>query len=162
VSPATTEVTVNSRKFDGSIRRTWKAKLLCYDPPLIKLRGEFDSDVEHADLGTLKRGTISYEFYWLDRWHNIFCFFEPSGEFRNYYLNVSMPPTFSEGVVDYIDLDVDVVVWPDGRVVVLDEADLRASAKEFGYLDELIAKVGREVESLVAMARTNQLPRLDP
>ncbi|HEY2866232.1 MAG TPA: DUF402 domain-containing protein, partial [Pyrinomonadaceae bacterium] len=108
----TDEVLVISRSYDLTVRRSWKAQLTGSAPPLVELVGEFDRDVEHPDLGLIAQGTVSYEYYWLDRWYNVFRFNEPDGKFRNYYCNINMPPRFEDGVLDYVDLDIDVVVWP--------------------------------------------------
>jgi hypothetical protein len=48
-----------------------------------------------------------------------------------------MPPKFENGVLDYVDLDIDVIVWPDGRVETLDEDDFESNAIRFGYPDEV-------------------------
>ena len=109
------QITINSRKYDQSIRRTWTCELIERNDPLIVVVGEFDRDVEHPGLGSISRGTVSYEYYWLDRWYNIFRFHEPDGALRNYYCNVAMPPTLDNGVLDYVDLDIDIVVWPDNK-----------------------------------------------
>ena len=34
----------------------------------------FDEEIEHDLLGTIPSGTISTEYYWLDRWYNVFRF----------------------------------------------------------------------------------------
>ena len=34
----------------------------------------FDEEIEHELLGTISSGTISTEYYWLDRWYNVFRF----------------------------------------------------------------------------------------
>src|SRR5262245_40439693 len=116
-------ITVISRAYDLTIRRTWNAKLVRDEPPLIELVGEFNRDVEHPNLGFIECGTVSYEYYWLDRWYNVFRFQTPNGELRNYYCNINLPPKFEDGVLDYIDLDIDLLLWPDGKFEVLDRED---------------------------------------
>ena len=126
-------VTVNSRKYDLKVRKSWKCRLIERADPLVRLVGEFDSDVSHAGLGSIARGTISEEYYWLDRWYNVFNFSEPDGSFRNFYCNITMPARFENGVLDYVDLDIDVIVWPDGRIETLDEDDFAENSERFGY-----------------------------
>src|SRR5437773_623966 len=101
------EITVISRNYDLSIRRKWKGRLIRHSLPLIELVGEFDRDVAHPELGIISRGTLSYEYYWLDRWYNVFRFDKPCGELRSYYCNINMPPKFEGDVIDYVDLDID-------------------------------------------------------
>src|SRR5262245_57686061 len=65
-------ITVNARKYDLNVRKSWTCRLVEQNNPLVALVGEFDSDISHAGLGSISRGTISEEFYWLDRWYNVF------------------------------------------------------------------------------------------
>ena len=150
-------ITVNSRKYDGTIRRTWQCEIIETRGSLLRLVGEFEDDVRHTDLGHIRKGTVSYEFYWLDRWYNVFRFHEPSGELRNYYCNISMPPTFENHTLDYVDLDIDVLVAPDLSYVVLDRDDFERSAEVFGYSPELRAKVESTIEELIGIVKARQL-----
>jgi len=152
------EVLVISRSFDQSVRRSWKARLTEFSPPLVELIGEFDRDVEHPDLGMIRQGTVSHEYYWLDRWYNVFRFHEPDCAFRNYYCNINMPPKFEDGVLDYVDLEIDIVVWPDGRQDILDRADFEASAKRFGFTEDLRSKVEKALTEMLTTIGERRFP----
>ncbi|MEQ1606706.1 MAG: DUF402 domain-containing protein [Pyrinomonadaceae bacterium] len=153
------QVTINSRKFDGSIRRSWNCGLIGTKANSLVFVGVFDLDVFHPDLGEIKRGTISYEYYWLDRWYNIFCFHEPDGTFRNYYCNVNMPPVFTGGVLDYVDLDIDVVIWPDLSFKILDEAEFEQHAIKFGYPDDVRKNTASALAEVLDLIRSQGLPK---
>jgi protein associated with RNAse G/E len=156
----TSTVTVNSRKYDGSIRRTWSAEASRIAPPLIELIGIFEFDVDHPELGHIRKGTVSHETYWLDRWYNIFRFEEPRGEFRNYYVNLIEPPRFDSSVLDYVDLDIDIVVWPDGRFDVLDIEDFQVNSQIYKYPADLIANVESELKKIIEIVESGDLSRL--
>ena len=151
-------VTVISRKYDLSVRRIWKCRLIERRDPLLVFVGEFDQAVEHADLGLIEKDTVSYEYYWLDRWYNVFRFHTPSGEFRNFYCNINMPPKFEDGVLHYIDLDIDVIAWPDGRVVTLDEAEFRSNAAQFHYPETVQTKARFALAELSKLIRLREFP----
>ena len=151
-------ITVNSRSYDGSIRRSWTCELIERQVPLLVFVGEFDDDVDHPDLGRIEKGTVSYEYYWFDRWYNIFRFHLPNGELRNFYCNISMPPQFDGEVLDYVDLDIDIVVWPDLRHTVLDREDYVANARRFGYPPEVNAKVEDTLNELLELIASRDLP----
>ena len=153
-------VTINSRKYDQSIRRTWTCELIEQNPPALVFVGEFDRDVEHPGLGSIARGTLSYEYYWLDRWYNIFRFHEPSGAFRNYYCNISMPPIFIDGVLNYVDLDIDVLVWPGSKYEILDLEEYEENALKFGYTAATRLKVKAALAELISMIGDDELPKL--
>jgi protein associated with RNAse G/E len=153
-------ITVNSRRFDGTIRKTWQCELLEQRGSLLIAVGEFDTDIEHADLGRIKKGTISREYYWLDRWYNIFRFHEPSGEFRNFYCNVSAPAQFENGVLDYVDLDIDVLIDANSKVTVLDREDYERSIATFGYPVEVQANVELSLHELLEFFDKKEMPGL--
>lgn len=130
-------VTINSRKFDQTIHRTWNCELVERDGAMLRFVGVFERDISHDELGLIARGTVSHEYYWLDRWYNIFAFYHPDGQFRNFYCNINMPPIFAENVLDYVDLDIDVIVWPDFRFRIVDEKEYERNAVNFRYPDEV-------------------------
>ena len=152
------QVTVISRKYDLSIRRTWNCRLVERKDPLLVFFGEFQEAVNHSDLGLIEKGTISYEYYWLDRWYNIFRFHTPSGELRNYYCNVNMPPKFDGGVLDYVDLDIDLVVWPDGRFATLDEDDFEVNTAKFDYTPNVRRNAFSAVDELRLLIEKREFP----
>ena len=127
------QFTVNSLKYDNSLRRIWTASLLERSDGGILLEGYFDTEASHPDLGVIAKGTRSVEAFPIDQWFNCFAFYEPSGEFRNYYLNVSMPPMVGYRVINYVDLDIDVIVWPDGRIEVLDLEEFEENSRIYSY-----------------------------
>jgi protein associated with RNAse G/E len=47
-----------------------------------------------------------------------------SGEFIGRYVNINTPVEFYPDRIRYIDLEVDVAVWPDGSVQCLDQEEL--------------------------------------
>lgn len=130
--------TVNSRKFDGTIRRSWKCEFVFQDNEKIELVGSFEDQVEHPDLGIIEAGTVSHERFYFNRWFNYFTFEQPAGTLRNYYINICMPPEVKDDVIDYVDLDIDLVVWPDGTMVTLDMNEFEANSKLFSYPDNVI------------------------
>ncbi len=151
-------VTINSRKFDGTIHRSWQAEFVEQKNTLLIFKGVFAEEIKHSHLGVIRRGTISYEYYWLDRFYNVFRFHEPDGEFRNFYCNVNLPPKFENGVLDYIDLDIDVVVWKDFSIQILDLDEFEESSKNFNYKEDLIIKTKSNLEELLRLIENRDFP----
>lgn len=87
-------ITINSRKFDQSIRRSWECNLIQETIDYYLFLGEFNEEIIHKDLGIIRPKTISYEYYWKHEYFNVFRFLEPDGKFRNYYCNINPPPYF--------------------------------------------------------------------
>lgn len=139
---------VNSRRIDGSLRRSWAAELVDRTDLVLELAGTFRESVDHPDLGEIAAGTISKEVFFYDRWFNYFEFLEPDGRFRNYYFNICLPPTISEASVDYVDLDIDLIVWPDRSVSILDVEEFETDRDRFKYPPEISDGVFETLEFL--------------
>ena len=151
-------VTINARKYDRHIRRSWEGGLISEKEGAIILVGKFEEDVGHDELGLIKKGTVSFEFYWLDRWYNIFRFHEPDGTLRNYYCNITMPPSLENGVLDYVDLDIDVLVWPDLRYEVLDLDDFAENKIKFGYPQDVIERAEASLAEVIRLLESQEFP----
>jgi len=75
----------------------------------------------------LAEGDLFFEAYFNDRWYNIFEIHDKvSGGLKGWYCNVTCPAGFSDGLVSYIDLALDLLVFPDGRQLVLDQDEFEA------------------------------------
>jgi len=151
-------VTVNARKYDGSIRKSWQCDLLESKADSLTLLGVFDQDITHAGLGSIARDTLSYEYFWLRRWYNIFRFHEPNGAFRNFYCNVAMPPTFHGNVIDYVDLDIDIIVGRDLAYEVVDRDDFEINSRRYNYTSEMKHQSENAVDELIVMIEKRRFP----
>jgi uncharacterized protein len=154
-------VTINARKYDRQIRRSWQADLIARRDSLLIFRGVFEEEVIHQDLGVIRRGTVSYEYYWLERWYNVFRFHEPEGELRNFYCNINMPPVFEDSVLDYVDLDIDLLVRKDFTYAILDEDDYLANSRKFVYPEYFDERVNSSVKELRQMIKSRKFPFTD-
>jgi protein associated with RNAse G/E len=151
-------IVVRACKYDGREHRRWTAKLLRQEGALLVLDAKFPDEVVHDLLGTIAAGTHSLEFYWLDRWYNVFRFAEPNGDLRNYYCNINVPPTLDEQTLSYVDLDLDILVAPDLSYRILDLEDFEKNAKDYSYPAELQANAREAVDELVNLIETRQFP----
>ena len=149
---------INSRKFDGKIHRSWKCEFVEQQESLLIFVGKFEKEVRHSQLGVIRRGTLSYEYYWLDGWFNVFRFHEPNGELRNFYCNINLPPKFENSVLDYVDLDIDILVWNDFRVEILDLDEFETNSKLFGYSEELKIQIQKTRAKLLEMIARREFP----
>jgi uncharacterized protein len=156
-------ITVRACKYDGTEHRRWRAQVTNRVDSLLVLDATFEEEIRHPLLGTILRGTRSLEYYWLDRWYNVFRFHEPTGALRNFYCNVNVPPTFDGRVLSYVDLDIDILVAPDLTYSILDEDEFEASSTHFNYPPSIIKGARAALHELVTMISSRQFPfdRLD-
>jgi len=156
------QITVRVLKYDGTEYRRWDATMARQEDRLIVLDAEFDHDVQHHLLGEIPRGTRTLEYYWLDRWYNVFRFLEADGTTKLFYCNVNMPPTISSSSLTYIDLDIDILVRPDFSYQILDLEEFAANAARYGYPEQVKTRSHEAVDELIAMIKARQIPFGDP
>ncbi len=151
-------IAVRAFKYDGSEHRSWAARLLKQDGSLLVLEAEFAEEVQHDLLGTIARGTQSIEYYWLDRWYNVFRFSGPNGELRNYYCNVNVAPSFDGQVLSYVDLDIDILVHTDFSYEILDLDEFQQNARQYDYSVAVVENARQAVQELVRLIETRSFP----
>jgi uncharacterized protein len=142
------EIVVRVLKYDGHERRRWAARVARHDGPLIVLNAVFDEEIQHDLLGTIASGTVSKEYYWLDRWYNVFRFS------NRFYCNVTTPPTFAGGILTYVDLDIDILVESDFSYKILDLEDF----EKYSYPTELQEKARQALDELLSLVAARAFP----
>ncbi|HEY0003540.1 MAG TPA: DUF402 domain-containing protein [Pyrinomonadaceae bacterium] len=151
-------VTVRSCKYDGREHRRWRGQLVQREDNLLVLDARFETEVNHNLLGRILSGTVSIEYYWLNRWYNVLRFLEPDGKLRNFYCNVNIPPTFDGRVLTYVDLDMDILVAPDLSYRILDEDEFEVHSRSFNYPAQVRAGARRALEELVSLIERREFP----
>lgn len=106
----------------------------------------------------LKTGDRFVEIYYTDRWYNIFEMHDRDDhQVKGWYCNVTRPAEISAGEIRYVDLALDLLVYPDGRQLVLDEDEFADLA-----LDESTSQQARAaLEALQALFQPPVLLRID-
>lgn len=76
---------------------------------------------------TFKKGDRFVEYYYFDRWYNIFVVYDrDDGKIKGWYCNIGKPAVIEDQVVSYIDLALDLWVSAAGKHSVLDQDEFEA------------------------------------
>ena len=151
-------ITISALKYDGSEHKNWPGHLVVNEPPLLVVDALFVEDVQHELLGAISKGTVSTEYYWLDRWYNVFRFGDKTQLNATFYCNVTTPPRFENGTLSYVDLDIDVFVHSDFTYEVLDVEDFNTNALLYSYPNEIEHYAYQAVEELKALIHRRDFP----
>jgi uncharacterized protein len=124
----------------------------------IVLRAQFNVDLVELGFTTFRRGDEFVEFYYFDRWYNVFQISAPDGTLKGWYANVGLPAELKAeaGELRYVDLELDVWTHPDGTFIVVDQDEFDALLTAHPELAEA-AERGRE--TLLALVESGRLPR---
>lgn len=124
-------LTVIKRSPRGEETWRYEGRLLDRDASRLVLEAFFDRDDRPYMGTTLKRDDRFIETYFTDRWYNVFEIHDrDDGSLKGWYCNVSTPARFSDGVVEYEDLYLDVWMDPAGNQTVLDRDEFETAELE--------------------------------
>jgi len=136
-SAAVLRVKVQKKNPDGEVLIEYEGDELERNESFVKLEALFTrDDMPFMDV-VFKKGDRFVEYYYFDRWYNIFAIYDrDDGQIKGWYCNVGMPAVIEDGLVSYVDLALDLWVSVNGKQTVLDEDEF----EELNLTEEL--KIG--------------------
>lgn len=149
-------VYVQSFKHDGSLHRTWSKGFV------------LEADEEKMVVVTNKTWVIEADgrrwftrepaicFYYPDRWYNVITMIRKSGIY--YYCNLASPSLYDGEAIKNIDYDLDVKVFPDGKVDILDEDEYQQHSQEMNYSKEICEIVEQAMQDLLEIIKEKKEP----
>ncbi|MGQ9532344.1 MAG: DUF402 domain-containing protein [Desulfotomaculales bacterium] len=135
----------------GQEGHTFRGRIVDFRPgEYLRLARRFRRGGRYDGLGTPKEeGDYGYFEVAEGAWVARRSYFGARGEDKGVIYNVNTPAELYPGAVRYVDLEIDVVRHPDGRVEVVDGAALEAGLKQ-GLFTPALAERAREVARRVA------------
>jgi protein associated with RNAse G/E len=110
---------------------------------LVLKRSRFKGRTRYDGLGIEKReGDYAVSEIQEGFWHYQHTYFRSDGTLIGRYVNINTPVEFYPDRVRYVDLEVDVVQMPEGRVFITDEAELEERFRE-GYLSAELVETAK-------------------
>ena len=106
----------------GKVLMEYNGDELRRDEHSITLEALFTrEDMPFMDV-TFKKGDRFVEYYYFDRWYNIFVVYDrDDGKIKGWYCNIGKPAVIDDQVVSYVDLALDLWVSAAGKQTVLDQ-----------------------------------------
>ena len=84
--------------------------------------------------------------------------FFPQGARTDLYVDIVAPPVWSDGVVTMVDLDLDVIRFRDGRILIDDEDEFAEHQVTLGYPEHLVAGATEAAEHVRAAVERGDEP----
>jgi uncharacterized protein len=149
------KIKVQKKNPAGEVTYEYEGRLLRRDQRSIVLEALFD----RADLSFMgvvfKTGDRFVEYYYMDRWYNIFAIHDrDDGNLKGWYCNIGKPAVIEDGIVSYVDLALDLWVSTSGEQTVLDEDEFEA----LGLDDELRTGALMGLDQLKHLFLSNKPP----
>ncbi len=155
-SEAVLRIKVQKKNPAGEVMYEYEGDELRRDDTSIVLEALFTRDDMPFQDVTFKKGDRFVEYYYSDRWYNIFAIYDrDDGQIKGWYCNIGKPAVIEDGVVSYVDLALDLWVSADGMQTVLDEDEFAA----LELTDELRASALTGLNELKQLFLNGKPPR---
>jgi len=119
--------TIIKQKSNGEEVWRYSGKVLQTTADAVLVEAVFNRDDFVFEGILLKKGDPFIEAYYSHRWYNIFEMIDrDTGETKGWYCNITRPAHMQGQELSYVDLALDVLVYPDGQIRVLDEDEYAA------------------------------------
>ena len=152
-------------KLDGTVLKLGEGEVLAASPGARELllarrirgRGFYDGlnvRKEPGDIALTRTGQGSMRL--------VTSYLAPDGAYKGTYININTPVEVCPSQVRYVDLEVDICLWPDGRVRVLDEDLLQAAVEEGVITARLAEEAMAEVERVLKAVEEGLIGPPDP
>jgi len=140
------KVEIHSYKHDGKIHRVWKFGYV------VDISDDYVVIVNNKTRVIESSGRVWHTkepavcFFFKNSWFNIIAMLRANGV--HYYCNIASPYIWDGDAIKYVDYDLDLKVFPNGTMKVLDEKEYEIHAMKMNYSDKLDMILHKELRIL--------------
>jgi len=150
----TEEVTVIKLNVTGEETWRYTGRILEHGENWLRLEAFFNRPDTPFHGIVLAQGDRFLETYYTDRWYNIYEIHDRlTDDLKGWYCNVTRPAVFETGKVSYVDLALDLLVYPDGKQLALDADEFAALSIDEETRRQALHAL-QELESLFSEKKT--------
>jgi protein associated with RNAse G/E len=141
-------------KFDGSAKPSWHGDLVdavedrwlvvFFERPPYAIRGE--------------AVVFALQFYGMRQPLSVLVCFDAAGRAMEWQCDAGLPARIMGRVIEFIDLDLDVMVNPDGTYYVRDLEDFEARSTAMGYSEEARQAAWKGVALALLLVKRRRYP----
>lgn len=155
----TTNVKIKTYKHNGQLHRKW------HDNKILEQTEQRIIGLNDQTKVTDYDGSIWFTrepaifFFYSEYWFNVIAMFKEDG--IHYYCNLSSPYTVDDEAIRYIDYDLDIKVFPDQTIQLVDEDEYEVNKKRLHYPPEVDEMIKDHVSYLYKLIKNRQNPFSD-
>ena len=115
-------ITINKLNLDHELMWSYSGHVLERTPNRVKLEARFNRKTSDAGYVVFEKNDRFVEYFFSNRWYNIFEIHAVRDDrLKGWYCNIAKPAVFRDGVVEQVDLALDLWIDPSGSTLLLDE-----------------------------------------
>jgi len=155
---AGSDIQIKSYKHDGHLHRVWESTIVLKGTEQVIIGANDKTLVVESDGRTWITREPAICYFHAKHWFNVIGMLRNDG--IHYYCNVSSPYVYDTEAIKYIDYDLDIRVYPNGRIVILDQKEFIDNAEKMNYSEDIKRIVNHAITELKLRIK-DKLPPFD-
>lgn len=143
-------------KHDGSLHRVWHDGYVLEESENHIIIVNNKVDVIDGDGRKWRTREPAVCFFYKEKWFNIISMIRTTGIY--YYCNLGSPYIIDEEGLKYIDYDLDVKVFPDDEVLILDKDEYEENIIEMHYSEIIKEIIDNNFSILLDAIKNKEIP----
>ena len=140
-------IDIISFKHDGELHRVWKNVSKIYEDDEIAVIINNKVEVIDGDGRRWKTREPAVCYFFKNYWFNVICMLRSDDIY--YYCNLSSPYVIDKEGIKYIDYDLDVKLFPNGEIILLDRDEYDFNVKDMHYSDDIRHIIKKNLDILL-------------
>ena len=120
-------ITVIKQNPQGTEMLRYQGEVIERSPTRVVIRAAWSNPPKDLGYTRFERGDAFTEYYYSDRWFNIFDILGSDDQRKGWYCNIAQPAVIFDDRIEQVDLFLDVWVNPQGKPLLLDEDEFAAA-----------------------------------
>lgn len=143
-------------KHDGSLEHTSNEAIVLEENEEMLICGNGKTKITEKDGRSHMTNEPAILFFYKKNWFNIIGQLKKHGLY--YYCNIASPYILEDGIIKYIDYDLDLRVFPNGSFKVLDRGEYKYHKKIMNYPNIIDKILKYELSNLIEKVKKKEIP----
>jgi uncharacterized protein len=120
-------ITVIKQDPQGAEMLRYQGEVIERSPTRVVIQAAWSNPPKDLGYTRFEAGDSFTEYYYSDRWFNIFDILGSDDQRKGWYCNIAQPAVIFNDRIEQVDLFLDVWVNPQGKPLLLDEDEFAAA-----------------------------------
>ncbi|MCX5775726.1 MAG: DUF402 domain-containing protein [Firmicutes bacterium] len=149
-------IQVQSYKHNGALHRCWDRNFVITDNDDFIVVASRRTKVTEGDGRRWYTHEPAVTVFSKKDWYNVICMLKEDGV--NFYCNIASPTLIDKGMAKYIDYDLDLKLYPDGSIRILDQNEYEKHKAQLNYGSDLDTVIQKTVEIVTSKMHSKAFP----
>lgn len=148
--------TIHGYKHNGKLYKIWDEAILLDETKDYYVFANQNAKVSEAYGKSWRTKEIAILFYYKNNWFNMVSQIKKNGIY--YYCNIASPVILEENTIKFIDYDLDLRIFPNGKYKILDRNEYKLHKEMMSYSEDLSKIINYKLKELIQKYKNKEIP----